>query len=65
MAFLSGFRIKRYCELWCRSQILLGSEVVVAVVYASNYSSDWTPSLGNSICRRYSPKKTKKKEKDS
>ena len=35
----------------------------MAVVWASGYSSDWTPSLGTFICHRCSPKKTKKKEK--
>ena len=29
---------------------------------AGSCSSDWTPSLGTSICCRYSPKKTKKKK---
>ena len=37
--------------------------LAVAVVYVSGYSSDWTPSLGNSICRGCGPKKTKKKKK--
>ena len=46
------------CELWCRSQMQLGSciAVAVAVVQASGYSSDLTPSLGTSICCRCSPK---------
>jgi len=39
----------------------LGSGIAVAVV--SGYSSDLTPSLGNSICLGHSPKKTKKKKK--
>ena len=33
----------------------------MAVVQASSYSSDWTPSLGTSICCRCGPKKKKKK----
>ena len=41
----------------------LGSGVAVAVVWAGSYSSDSTPSLGTSICRGCSPKKTKKKKK--
>ena len=32
----------------------------VAVAQASGYSSDWTPSLGTSICCRCGPKKTEK-----
>ena len=38
----------------------LRSHVAVAVLQASGYSSDWTPSLGTSICRWCGPKKTKK-----
>ena len=46
-------------ELWCRSQIRLGSCIAVAgpVVQASGCSSNLTPSLGTSICHRCSPKK--------
>ena len=46
LASLSGIRIQRYHELWCRSQMWLRSDVVVAVVEAGSYSSDQTPSLG-------------------
>ena len=38
--------------------------MAVVVAEAGSYSSDWTPSLGTSICHRYSPKKTKRKKKD-
>ena len=49
----------------------LGSGLAEAVVEASGYSSDWTPSLETSICCRCGPKKdhkhththTKKKKK--
>ena len=42
----------------------LGSCVAVAVVEASGYSYDWTPSLGTSICCGCGLKKMKKdKEK--
>ena len=52
------------CELWCRSQTQLGSGVaVVAIVKASGYSSNSTPSLGTSIGRGWAPKKKKKKKK--
>ena len=47
--------------LWCRSQMRLRSCIAVAVAVAGSCSSDLTPSLGTSICRRCSPKKKKKK----
>ena len=40
----------------------LGSRVAVAVAWAGSYSSDWTPSLGPSMCHRCGPDKTKKEE---
>ena len=53
LASLSGLRIWRCRELWCGSQTRLGSHVAVAVavVEAGSCSSDWTASLGTSICR--------------
>ena len=48
LASLSGLRIQHSCELWYRLQMQLRSCVAVAVVWASSYSSDLTPSLGNS-----------------
>ena len=59
LVLLSGLRIWRCRELW--SQTWLGSHVAVAVVQAS-YSSDSTPSLGTSICRRCGPRKKKDKK---
>ena len=38
-----------------------GSRVAVAVAQASSCSSDWTPSLGTSICLGHGPKRQKKK----
>ena len=57
--------VKDLCcnELWCRSLIQLGSCVAVAVVQAGGYSLDLTPSLGTSICHKYSPQKIKTKNK--
>ena len=49
LASLSGLRIWHCRELWYRSQTQLGS--CVAVALASGYISDWTPSLGISICQ--------------
>ena len=48
-------RIWHCCEIWCRLQMQLGSWVAVAVVHASCYSSDLTPSLGTSIGHKCSP----------
>ena len=59
LASVSGLRIWHCRELWCRSQMLLGSRVAEDVGEAGNWSSDSTPSLGTSIC----PKKTQKKKK--
>ena len=63
LASIIGLRIQHYGELWYRSQMQLRSGVSVAVVQASSYNSDLTPSLGVSICRGCSPKKQKKKER--
>ena len=60
---LSGLKIWRCHEMWCRSQTQLGSHIAVAVVQAGSCTSDLTSSLGISIGLRYSPKKTKKKKK--
>ena len=62
-ALLSGLRIRHCPELWCRLQTRLGSCVAMAEVYAGGYSSDWTSSLGISICHWCSPKKDKKTRK--
>ena len=53
---ISGLRIRHYHELWCRSQTQLRSGVAVAVMKASSYSSDWTPSLGTYPCDGYTKK---------
>ena len=50
-------------ELWYRSQTQLRSCVAVAVVQASDYSSNWTPSLGTYMCRGCGHKKTKRQKK--
>ena len=51
LASPSGLRIWYCPELWCRSQLGLGSCDAVAV--ASSCSSDLTPSLGISICHTW------------
>ena len=63
MDSLTGSGIRRCHELWCNSQTRLGSCVVVAVVQASSWGSDLTPSLETSICCGCGAKK-KKKEKN-
>ena len=63
LALVSGLRIWYCCELWCRSQMWLGSGVASAMVQASNSSSDSTPSRGTSICQECIPKKQKSKKK--
>ena len=59
---ISGLRIQRCRELWCRSQTWLRFCIAVAMVWASSYSSDLTPSLRTSICRGCGPEKKKKQE---
>ena len=62
-ALLSGLRILCRCELWWTLQTWLGSCLLVAGGQASRCSSEFTPSLGTSICLGCSPKKPKKKKK--
>ena len=61
LALLSGLRIQRCCELWCRLQTGRGSGVAVAVVPASSCNSNSTPSPETCIGCRCGPKKEKKK----
>ena len=61
LALLGELRIRRCYELWCRWQTWLRSRIGVAVPEAGSCSSASTPSLGTSICCKYSPKKQKKK----
>ena len=60
-----GLRIQRFCKLWYRPQIGLGSYVAVALLKDCSCSSDLTPRSQNSICHRRSPKTDKKKKKKS
>ena len=59
LASLSGLRIQHCCELWCRSQMQLGSDVAVAAAQVRGYSSHLTPNLGTSRCCRCSSKRQK------
>ena len=63
LASRSGLRIRSCCELWCRSQMQLGSGIALAVAWDNGYSSDSTPSLGTFICHRYSHPPPKKRLK--
>ena len=60
LASLSGLGIQHCLKLQQSSQIWLGYGMAVAVEQSSNCSSDLSPSLGISICRRGGPKKFKK-----
>ena len=67
LASLSGLRIWRGRELWYRSHTWLGSEVAVAVVQASNNSSDstWEPlcAIGAALKRQKEEKKKGERER--
>ena len=63
LALLSGLRFQHCHELWCRSQTQLRFCVAVAVAQDGGHSSNSTPSLGTSTCRRYNPKRQKDKKK--
>ena len=63
LALLSGLRIQRHRELWCRLKMPLGSRVAVSAAVVHGYSSNLIPSLGTSICSRCGPKKRPKKKK--
>ena len=56
-------RIRHCRELWYRLQAQLGSCIAVAVAVAGGYSSNWTPSLGISMCLGKQPWKKEKKKK--
>ena len=62
LASFSGLNIWHCCEMWCRSQMWLGSLVAVAVAKVSRYGSNLTPSLGSYIFCVCDPKKQKKKK---
>ena len=52
LAWLSGLRIWHCYEVWCRSQMWLGSHLAKTVAQASRCSFNLTPSLRTSICCR-------------
>ena len=62
LASLSVLRIRCCRELWCTSQMWLGSGVAVAVVEVSSCSTNLNPNLETAICLKFSPKKTKKRK---
>ena len=64
---LSGLGTPHCCEWWCRLQMWLRFCVAVAGTVTGSCSSNWTPSLGTSICRSSGPRngrKTKRKKKE-
>ena len=64
LASLSGSRIWRCREIWCRSKKWVGSRIAVAVAQACSCSSNLIPSLETSICSGCSPKRKKRKIKN-
>ena len=63
LASRSGLRIWHCHKLWCRLQTWLRSCVAVAMVQASSYSSNQTPSLGIPCAAGAALKRQKKKKK--
>ena len=64
LASSSRSGIQHCHELWCRLQMHFESHVPAVMVQAGSYSSDLTPSLGNSICCGCGAKKQKDKNKN-
>ena len=64
LALFSGSRIQYCHELWCSSQMRLGSVIAMAVAVAGSGSYDSTHSLETSICCSWAPppKKTSVKK---
>ena len=63
LALLNRLRIQQRHELWCRSRRRLGPGIAVAVVSASGYSSNSTPSLGTSKERKKESERKKGSER--
>ena len=55
-------KILHYCELWCRSQMLLGFIVSVAMKRVGRLNPKLIPSLQTPILHRGSPKKQAKRK---
>ena len=62
LALLSELRMQRGRELWRRLQMQLGSGIAVALAKTGGYSSDYTASLGTSMCHGSGSRKGKKTE---
>ena len=68
LALLSGLRIRRSCELCCRSQTRLGSHTPEAVVAAATPIGPlaWElPYAAGAALKRPKKRKRKKRKKDS
>ena len=63
LASLSALSTQWFCELWCKSQMRLGSHTAAAVVQACSCSCNSIPGLGTSMCQKKKKKKKKKKGK--
>ena len=66
LALLSGLRIRRCCELWCRSQTRLGSDAVwlwhSPAATARIRPLAWEPPFATDVALKR-PKKKKKEKK--
>ena len=60
LALVSGLRIGRCRELWCRSQTQLGSSVAVALAWEPPYAE----RAAQEIAKRQKDQKKKKKKKE-
>ena len=63
LASLSGLRTQHRHDLWCRSQMRLGSGTAVALAVTAPIRL--LPSLGTSICHGCGPKRTKRTKKSN
>ena len=64
LSLLSGLRIRHCHELWCGSQMQLGSCTAVAVVYAGGYSSlAWEPPYAAGAALEKAKRQIKKKKR--
>ena len=63
LTFLSELRIWNCQKLWCRSQNQLGSGVAAAVMQASSYSSNQTPTYEPPHAKGVALEKMKRQQK--
>ena len=59
LALLSGLRIQRCRELWCRSQMRLGSPIAVALAAALFRPLAWEPPYAAGMAQKWQKDKNK------